>query len=396
MLKIYLFKFLTHPLGRLLAAVGLLALSVPVGAFGLKTLHRPGPVSDTASHGTPLNGYTSHAEFEKECSHCHAPLHCITANRCQECHLEIAKQRSEAIGLHGVLPGTARCQTCHIEHQGRDAVISQVPLANIDHGQLAGFSLVLHTENRSGGPFVCDNCHVAHEFASSSVDCIDCHAGNDPDLMAQHQIDYGDRCLDCHDGRDRMGTFDHNQLYPLDGRHAEIACRDCHTGQVYVATPANCADCHPEPDLHAGEFGLQCGWCHSAVAWAPAQFRQHTFLAALGPEGDLPCQVCHVDSYTRYPCDACHGRDEMRKIHQALDIAAVDDCTSCHPTGPGEVRGEARQKAPLRLEAQPPQRKKGPQGNSENPGREPAGSPGVGQGPNQGPAQGGGTRGSGE
>lgn len=383
MLRFTVLRVLSHPLGRLLllaALVLLMPLTVKAGTLVLKTLHRPGPVSDTSTHDTPIKGYTSHAQFEKECSHCHAPLHCITANRCQECHLDIAQQRADAVGLHGVLPGTARCQTCHIEHRGRDAVISDVPLANIDHGELTGFSLALHPENYSGDALGCDDCHVNHKFAPESVDCIDCHAANEPDLIAGHRAEYGDGCLECHDGRDRMREFDHDLVYPLAGRHAEVACRECHTEQVYAGTVGDCAACHQEPELHAGEFGLQCDYCHSAAAWAPAQFRQHAFLTALGPDGDLPCQTCHVDSYTQYPCDSCHDRAEMRTVHQALSGAQIDDCVGCHPSGPGQVRVAAGTDGPLEQGARPAGQAKDGPGQVRNTDPQPARTPAASQG----------------
>jgi hypothetical protein len=386
MLRLYLLKFIRHPLSRLLVILALVPLAVPVGSYGLKTVYRPGPVSDRAARGTALNGYSSHAEFEKECSHCHAPLHCITANRCQDCHLDIAKQRADAVGLHGVLPGTARCQTCHIEHRGRDAVISQVPLANIDHGQLTGFSLALHTEDYAGDPLVCDDCHIGHQFAPQSVDCINCHADHDPILIADHRAEFGDRCLECHDGRDRMRAFDHDQVYPLAGAHAEVACQDCHADHVYVGTAADCAACHQEPALHAGQFGFRCDQCHTAAAWAPAQFRLHPFLAALGSAGDLPCQVCHVDSYTHYPCDSCHDRHEMRTVHLALDIDEIDDCTGCHPTGPGQIRLAPGADDPLRLLARPTDPEH--PAPTDAPGPHPATPPAADRGPGPGPDQG--------
>ena len=62
----------------------------------------PGPLS-AARAAEPkavvpihMGGISSHADFEQECGHCHAPLHCVTDTQCQDCHLEIAEQRLTA------------------------------------------------------------------------------------------------------------------------------------------------------------------------------------------------------------------------------------------------------------------------------------------------------------
>ena len=53
-------------------------------------------------------------------------------------------------GLHGLLPGTNRCQNCHKEHQGREADITTLAFRRIDHASLANFSLDYHQENYDG------------------------------------------------------------------------------------------------------------------------------------------------------------------------------------------------------------------------------------------------------
>ena len=327
--------------GRLLLLIlmGLMAyLSIYAGSTMMKVLFKPGPVSAMhASSDETLGGYHSHAEFEKECGHCHAPIHCITPERCQECHYEVAQQRSESVGLHGILPGTARCATCHVEHRGREAVIVEVALENIDHATLTGYDLDQHAAKNENDDLVCADCHQEGELAAEAVDCRECHQDKDPQFLAEHNEQFGDGCLECHDGRDRMAYFDHNAVYPQDGGHAGLECSECHVDQTYAGTPSDCASCHPDPELHKGTFGLNCARCHSAVAWAPAQFIQHSFIVDNCPEGEvIDCETCHVETYTEYPCYSCHEHEEMENVHQGWEIEAVDDCIECHPTGPGE------------------------------------------------------------
>lgn len=335
------------------------------GAYGFKKNYDPGPLS-SAQSGMVLNGYQSHAEFEKECMHCHAPVRCLSSNRCQECHQDIARQRAEASGLHGLLPGTDKCQTCHIEHQGREAVISAVPFVNINHERLTGFSLVRHQLDYDGTNLTCERCHTEGTFAPESVDCTTCHDGQDPHYMGEHTDRFGGNCLSCHDGRDRMIGLDHAQVFILDGAHESLECEACHVDQTFAPVPRTCADCHPEPEVHAGAFGLDCTRCHGTMAWAPAELRQHLFYLDHGSEERLECQTCHVETYTAVSCYGCHDTDpaastghepaEMRRLHLEEGIAEeeIEDCALCHPTGqPGEAGEIARQAIPGPMEQEP-------------------------------------------
>ncbi len=326
--------FLFNAIGRSLLVVGAAGLGFLL-YMKLSGHLTPGPLSATQLHGQPIAGYSSHAEFEKECKHCHAPMHCITADRCQTCHLEIAQQRAGANGLHGVLPGTARCQTCHIEHRGRDADISHVPLTNIDHSRMTDFDLSRHANTFEGGPMICEDCHTGHRFTADAVDCITCHEGQDVAFVTEHRDEYNDNCASCHDGSDRMIGFEHDQVYALEYAHQQVECESCHVGKMFSGTPANCAGCHEEPELHKGIFGFNCTRCHTAQAWAPAQLTRHPFLMSHGEEGNLPCETCHIDTYTKYPCYSCHDSDEMLAVHLEWDIHAYENCVDCHPTGRG-------------------------------------------------------------
>ncbi|HSJ55418.1 MAG TPA: hypothetical protein VLC52_16870 [Anaerolineae bacterium] len=328
------------------------------GAYGFKKSYDPGPLSGPHPGGTELNGYQSHADFEKECKHCHAPVRCLSPNLCQECHQDIARQRAEAGGLHGLLPGTDKCQTCHMEHQGREAVISAVPFANINHERLTGFSLAQHQLDYDGTNLTCERCHTEGTFAPESVDCTTCHDGRDSNYMGAHTDRFGGNCLGCHDGRDRMIGLDHASVFVLDGAHEGLECEDCHAGQVFASVSRPCADCHEEPEVHAGAFGLDCARCHGSAAWAPAELRQHLFFLDHGSEERLECQTCHVETYTAVSCYGCHDHDpaEMHRLHleEGITEDQIEDCALCHPTGqPGEAGELARQTIPGPMEQEP-------------------------------------------
>lgn len=338
-------KNIKWPKNRL-TRIGSGATLLAAVAFGVvffetnKSYASPGALSAAQAKSEPLGGYMSHAEFEKECGHCHAPIHCITDTRCQSCHIEIARQREEATGLHGRLPVVDKCQTCHIEHQGHDAVITTFAFANLDHEALADFSLVLHQQDYDGQEMNCESCHAQNIYTEETLDCTTCHSGADHDFMAEHIELYGLDCVSCHDGRDRFSDFDHNQVYALEGLHVETECLDCHPEQVFAGTPQDCLSCHEDPEVHVGLFGLECDRCHTAQAWVPAELTRHLFPLDHGGEGEIVCETCHENSYVELTCYGCHDHllGEMIEIHAAEDIdegvdVVEEKCIDCHPTG---------------------------------------------------------------
>lgn len=316
-----------------------------IGALGggvflyLKFTHQltPGPLSAAHPNGVSLGGVSSHAELETKCTHCHAPIHCITDTRCQDCHKEIAEDRMNVNTLHGRLPGVSRCQNCHIEHKGADAELTALAFPNIDHYLLAGFSLDKHINNYEGEQFNCSTCHSKDGNFLETIDCVSCHAAEDHNYIAEHIETYGLACADCHDGKDRMmAGVHHEDWYPLVGGHEDLNCEDCHLDGRYVGLSSNCATCHEDPDLHAGVFGDNCSICHSETAWAPAQLKEHSFALEHGGELIEDCETCHAGTYTEYPCGTCHEDVDMKQAHADVETPDLQDCVSCHPSGRGD------------------------------------------------------------
>jgi hypothetical protein len=134
-----------------------------------------------------------------------------------------------------------------------------------------------------------------------------------------------------------MSGFNHEAIFPLDGKHADIPCQDCHAGQVFAGTPKACAQCHAEPAIHAGFFGLDCQYCHTSQAWSPALLRMHSFPLDHGEEGEVACQTCHTGGYVEYTCYGCHEHEpgDIVEKHQEEGIQdeALLDCVVCHPAG---------------------------------------------------------------
>jgi hypothetical protein len=341
-----MFNIFKTPMGAARIAIILAIALILCGAYYVKAsgMLLPGPLSSHSSGEEPRGGAMSHADIERKCSHCHAPLHCVTDTRCQDCHIEIARERNDSTTLHGRLPGVSRCQNCHPEHRGENASLTVLSYLNVDHFQLAGFSLEKHVTNYDQEPFHCTTCHTQNGDQIHTVDCLTCHISADHKVMAEHLEIYGGDCVGCHDGRDRMMIgFDHEPYFPLQDGHANQECAACHTDketgrQTWRDLPSDCLNCHPEPELHIGIFGDLCERCHTTTAWTPAVLIEHPFTLDHSAEGSLDqCETCHGGTYFEYPCGTCHSSEDMWNAHFPHGIYDFQNCIACHPTGRGSL-----------------------------------------------------------
>lgn len=314
--------------------VMIMVLGIVLRYFG-GTPFSPGQLSAASSSHEPLAGFTSHADFEAECAKCHAPWQGSATERCESCHTDINEQRANQSGMHGHLPDTGDCSQCHTEHRGREAAITTYELQTFEHDWLTEFSLARHTTDYDDGSILCEDCHSGPGYRTDQIDCQTCHAAADPLFVTDHAALYGDGCHDCHDGRDTMVAFEHQDVFPLEGGHAGLECQTCHKPNVQAGAPVDCSECHGEPAVHAGQFGLDCVRCHTTLAWQPARLSIHTFPLDHGQIAENDCQSCHPRKYDEYTCTNCHEHepDEIREVHVAADIPEFSACAECHPTG---------------------------------------------------------------
>lgn len=274
----------------------------------------------------PLNG----KHLQVSCVDCHLDKHFDkTSKDCLSCHAE------PQIHL-GVFE--TNCAACHSTEDWQPATLAN---QNFQHDRNATFSLDRHLQDYQGQPITCQTCHEADLNSLDMQTCISCHATQSAEFMDRHQAQFGSNCLDCHDGFDRLSNFDHADFFPLEGRHADIKCEDCHTNsagiKVYRHTPAACNQCHAEPEIHAGSFGLQCQYCHTSQQWIPAQLVLHAFPLDHGEEGQVACQTCHTAAYAEYTCYGCHQYEEadITDSHARAGIspAELPKCFQCHQHG---------------------------------------------------------------
>jgi hypothetical protein len=347
-----------------------------------------------AQIGENIGGVTSHAQIEK-CAACHtAPWERTTmADRCLECHTEIASQMRDVAQLHGSITQqapTIACRDCHREHRGATASLTELGENTFPH-EAFGFSLNKHQRMESGDPITCENCHGEDISTFASDSCQTCHSDIDIAFTQAHVLSFGTDCMACHDGVDRFDDFNHN-AYPfkLDGGHAgDIPCTKCHLNARSIAdlqsvpqdcyschyqddehngeygkqceschnpsswedatfdherfgASSQCVACHAEPQEHAGRFGTDCASCHSTNAWKPASYNgPHTFPIRHG-DGDGSCQTCHPNDLTTYTCYGCHEHTQANIAgeHREEGITDFQNCVECHIDGREHEGGE--------------------------------------------------------
>jgi hypothetical protein len=167
--------------------------------------------------------------------------------------------------------------------------------------------------------------------ASAAPRSMPAHAGGDT------------RCSACHSTSGwRPVTFDHSHTgFPLEGRHLELSCGECHRGENFSAPiPTSCAACHR--DVHTGEFGSKCASCHDSRDWTSrfdAAAHQRTNFPLTGRHAAIACEECHVEQrdrrFTRATrdCYECHHTDYAKTAGTFVDHSRAGfgtDCKSCH------------------------------------------------------------------
>jgi hypothetical protein len=174
----------------------------------------------------------------------------------------------------------------------------------------------------------------------SDVACVTCHA--DP-----HDGAVGTDCASCHTEADWVpSTFDlvrHAATgFPLDGRHVDLPCAECHPSGRLSGLPTECAGCHV--DRHRGLLGDACTDCHSTAGFAPVEgfvHVQRTGFALSGVHGAAACSDCHEGANGRAlrltasaGCDTCHEATHG-------DFGGRD-CASCHDLQQGSFADAAK------------------------------------------------------
>ena len=202
-------------------------------------------------------------------------------------HVKIA---CESCHQNGMFVGTlSDCYSCHQKNDEHE-------------GQYGTNCAVCHD------PSDWDNAEFDHDLTNfPSMNCYSCHQQDE-----KHEGKYGTDCAACHNPTDwKDATFDHNlSNFPLTGRHAGLACEQCHTTGQFAGLGTACANCHGDPAFHAGMFGFNCASCHSTENWFAVYNGRHPGIADEGGSGvnhgRASCRDCHTQTLHTATCTACH------------------------------------------------------------------------------------------
>ncbi len=329
-----------------------------------------------------------------ECINCHqddynntqSPDHAGSAysTNCIECHSTLGTGWETELADHNFFPLTLGhdiqdCTQCHTS--GSYSGLSTECISchqdnynnttNPDHSSV-GYSTdcaSCHTINPDWTPAIvdhdffpltlghdiqdCNQCHTSGSYSGLSTECVSCHQNDynnstDPD----HQdAGFSTDCVTCHTTNPNWTptSWDHNDIYPLNGAHANIAndCTACHSGG-YSNTPNTCASCHQDeynnttdPNHKSAQFPTDCIECHNESAWTPASFDHdgQYFPIYNGKHKDEwnSCTDCHTNTnnYAVFTCLTCHTSSETNNDHKDVSGYVYESgaCLQCHPNG---------------------------------------------------------------
>ncbi|MCP4205353.1 MAG: hypothetical protein GY769_25865 [bacterium] len=319
-----------------------------------------------------------------DCTTCHSTAGWAQFNRLEFDH---DRTRFALEGAHR----TVACEKCHAPGSNFRVARFDRCVDCHDDAHLGQF-----LDRTDGG--ICESCHTAERFAPASFTvlahqetdyplegahlataCVACHQTIPlaelaqrvqlpvpprttlPDVVMQFRFD-STECQACHQDPHRgevdrwvqKGTcevchllagwrqlvFDHDLTdYPLQGRHAEVACQECHleterdSGDKLIrmvgASPA-CNACHE--DTHFGQLnepdGLpRCEHCHGFVDWKESFFDHSR-------DSSYPLEGAHL----RVACDECHPTEtrDDRVFFRYKPLGAT--CEDCHTSAVGDLR----------------------------------------------------------
>jgi hypothetical protein len=303
--------------------------------------HHASDVALPAATGAPPAVPVFEPVRHDECSACHADPHAGRLGAaCARCHrtdgfreidrksFDHDRTRYPLRGRHAALD----CVRCHDPAAPKGTHPRFDPCGSCHRDPHAGRATL------AGKPADCAECHRVEGFRPSTY------------TAARHRA----------------------SLFPLEGKHVDLACDRCHTraggpdgplplladARVSMRPPhAGCASCHA--DAHGGQLALrpdhgECGSCHRVDGWKPSTFtaKEHASLrtALEGKHAALSCASCHALDRKGLPppmplealgkakvalslggaaCESCHAGPHGPQFAERRDRGA---CESCHDT----------------------------------------------------------------
>jgi hypothetical protein len=217
------------------------------------------------------------------------------------------------------------CETCHTTRSWK----TLLPGFDFDHAKTKYPLMGKHAQ------VPCSACHFNGEFKKeiAFVACKDCHS-SDPHKGQFHARPQKGECAECHtvEGwKPSLFTIrEHDTTrYPLKGKHATVACAECHTPPgkeaLYKIKFSSCTDCHK--DAHDMQFATApykntCESCHTVQDW-----HRSSYTIAKHRDSRFPLQGAHA----AVPCSDCHKTGLGGRTDKILPFQFEDrTCAACH------------------------------------------------------------------
>lgn len=294
----------------------------------------------------------------------HAGLDCRQCHRAENIHAADVRKKGASVLKKTYLGLSTSCDNCHEdEHRGQlKDCASCHSVAGWKQTKFSHERARFRLEGRHVS-VACAKCHVEKDDGKKRNgdtkylqfkgvgfgSCTECHEDH-------HKGAFGSDCRKCHTPagwkqlRIAEGSFDHAKThFPLEGRHAAVACAKCHTGGDFGkfrnADLSRCMACHE--DYHAGQFAAradkgECASCHTVAGFSPSLFEpaQHATsrFPLRGAHEAVPCGRCHAVTeiegkgthrfaWSDLSCQACHADPHAGQFDARI---AEKGCTGCH------------------------------------------------------------------
>ncbi len=277
----------------------------------------------------------SHARFSLtgrhatlKCSQCHKTgIYAGTSTACSSCHLPAYTNTSNPNHTAAGYPRT--CESCHTTASWRGATVPHTR-----------FSL---TGRHAVAP--CSACHPSGSYTGTPTDCVNCHlpAYNAAANPNHKTAGFSQACQSCHTTTSWRGATFAHRSFVLAGKHASLACAQCHTNGTYAARPTSCVSCHlarfnatTRPSHASKAYPQTCERCHTPSAWVPASFL-HAFPIMFGEHANAwtRCTDCHANPalFSQVSCFRCHSQSVTGARHKSVSGYVYDSrkCIACHP-----------------------------------------------------------------
>ena len=201
---------------------------------------------------------------------------------------------------------------------------------------LLGYTVNLFSQNPHGAEMKI-NCAACHSSEGWEIDAAYWQKSEPvkPEISKMTGMELGIDTL----------RFRHSKTkFELEGRHAAIDCRSCHSTLIFSEASTDCISCHI--DLHQQTVGTDCARCHTTANWLVdkiTELHQENGFPLIGVHQSVNCQECHTSAsdlqFNRIgnDCASCHMPDFNATTNPDHKQAGFStDCLECHDlTQPG-------------------------------------------------------------